>query len=273
MTKDNSDQLKARAAQRSQARRGLTDTRRIGLLRIALLGLLGWNSLQAGVLTQFSIRSTDNPLADGGFFADGATFSGTFVVDLSQTFQPYLLLTGWDMWTSDSQLMDPDPVTHDRPLIPGQHYSSDAEGATAWLAPLDPITNWFDFDQVGFFQGDSALFLQLVEPVGGFKGGLVLHAEESYNTPFPDRNMRDRQDWTGSAILIDPAIVDATNAPEPGTGTLMIAALLFLASISVVRHHGKIPCLSLVLTFGITVTYSGQAAGARRLKAILARSA
>jgi hypothetical protein len=137
-----------------------------------------------------------------------------------------------------------DPFAPGVPIIPGQHYSSYADGASAWLATLYTIDNSLDFDEVMFSQGNSTLFLELVEPVGLFKGGVVLGAGESYYPPIGSffSQMEDREDWTGSAILIDPAIVDLTSppspitlgpsTPEPGTGIPMIAALLFLASVS-----------------------------------------
>src|ERR1035441_10524776 len=82
-----------------------------------------------------------------------------------------------------------------------------SEGSSAWLATLYPMTNWLDFDEVAFFQGDSSLFFELVEPVGLFKGGLILGASEAYSPidSFPNF-ARSREDWTGSAILIDPEI-------------------------------------------------------------------
>ena len=235
MTTITSDQVKALPEPKAQARRGVPANPWVALIRIALLGLLGWNSLQAVTLAQFSIRSTDNPSLYGGVFDDGATFSGSFLVDLSQTLQPYLVLTSWDVWTSDSPVMD-----QGNPIIPGQHYSSYAEGSSAWLATLYPMTNWLDFDEVAFFQGDSSLFFELVEPVGLFKGGLILGASEAYSPidSFPNFT-RSREDWTGSAILIDPEIVDVTSAPEPGTGAPMIAALLCLASVSVVMASAR----------------------------------
>lgn len=249
MTTITSDQVKALPAPKAQARRGVLANPWVALIRIALLGLLGWNSLQAEALTQFSIRSTDNPSLYGGVFDDGATFSGSFLVDLSQTLQPYLVLTSWDVWTSDSPVMD--PGNPNMPIIPGQHYSSYAEGSSAWLATLYPMTNWLDFDEVAFFQGDSSLFFELVEPVGLFKGGLILGASEDYYPIDSFSNFaRSREDWTGSAILIDPAIVDVTSAPEPGTGAPMIAALLLLAGVSVVWRRGKAPVQEVLLAFG-----------------------
>ena len=249
MTTITSDQVKALPAPKAQARRGVPANPWVALIRIALLGLLGWNSLQAEALTQFSIRSTDNPSLYGGVFDDGATFSGSFLVDLSQTLQPYLVLTSWDVWTSDSPVMD--PGNPNMPIIPGQHYSSYAEGSGAWLATLYPMTNWLDFDEVAFFQGDSSLFFELVEPVGLFKGGLILGASEDYYPIDSFSNFaRSREDWTGSAILIDPAIVDVTSAPEPGTGAPMIAALLLLAGVSVVWRRGKAPVQEVLLAFG-----------------------
>jgi hypothetical protein len=250
MTTITSDQVKALPAPKAQARRGVPANPWVALIRIALLGLLGWNSLQAVTLAQFSIRSTDNPSLYGGVFDDGATFSGSFLVDLSQTLQPYLVLSSWDVWTSDSPVMD--QGNPNMPIIPGQHYSSYTEGSSAWLATLYPMTNWLDFDEVAFFQGDSSLFFELVEPVGLFKGGLILGASEAYSPidSFPNF-ARSREDWTGSAILIDPEIVDVTSAPEPGTGAPMIAALLCLASVSVVwRPRGKAPVQEVLLAFG-----------------------
>src|ERR1035438_7059631 len=162
MTTINFDELNAPAA--AKTRQGVSASRCVVLLRIALLGLLGWNVLQADTLRQFTLRNSDNPSLYGSVFNDGATFSGDFLVDLSQPIQPYLLLTSWDVWTSDSPIMD--PMFPNMPIIPGQHYSSNTEGASAQLFTLYTMNTWLDFDEVEFIQGDSALFLELVEPAG-----------------------------------------------------------------------------------------------------------
>jgi hypothetical protein len=231
----HSDHLKALAV--PKARRGVTADPCVVPLRIALLALLGWTSLQADTLRQFTLRNSDNPSLYGGVFNDGATFSGDFLVDLSQPIQPYLLLTSWDVWTSDSPIMD--PMFPNMPIIPGQHYSSNTEGASAQLFTLYTMNTWLDFDEVEFIQGDSALFLELVEPAGLFKGSLVISAGESYAPAWLlGSGVRSRTDWTGSAILLDPTFADGPpgpsgpSAPEPGTRTQTITALLFLASVS-----------------------------------------
>jgi hypothetical protein len=63
----------------------------------------------------------------------------------------------------------------------------------------------------------TTLLLTILEPLDGFHGGIVYHAQEN-NTPHLVT------DTSGSGLIVDPAIL----APEPASGLMILGGLVWL---------------------------------------------
>jgi hypothetical protein len=181
-----------------------------------VISLLLGSALQAATISEFSIEiSPDSPAP--ALFNDGAQLFGMFSLDVSQATGSWMPLESWDVWTTDGQ------------SVPGQHYFSGAANSAAFAGKIYPLSDSFDLDQVLFFQGQSALFLSLLEPSGTFGQGYILVAEETY---WPDVepywDSPSRSGFNGFAALVNSGGSGATTAPEPSSGILLLTGALLV---------------------------------------------
>ena len=185
--------------------------------------LLAWMSpVQGDTIEDFVIQNSSNPSVPGGTFFEGGTYSGSFSLDTSQI----------PSNSSSIPLLTFDIVINVAPFINAD--LSPANGSVAnWRTfpvannstlPFPLQGDLITFDGPGVGVGGFELWL--LEPPGTFHGGLVYLAQVQDITGF------DYFDISGSAIVIDPALVPApTPTPEPNCGLLLAGGVCLFAGI------------------------------------------
>lgn len=204
-------------------------------MRIQLLPflMLSWGiSACGGTIEDFRIVNSSTLSISGGQFTSGGggTYSGTFQVDTSQIppggSRTDFPLTSWDIFVTGPPPVGVHPRV--RPIERKRLLHRKTE---------QNFTN-LGFPNYGFAQVDSVLFqriigqdvfqltLSMLEPVGLFRGGVVLEAsdtETSFGSPPFQASLSD---LFGTGMIVDPAIL----APEPGCALLLAAGLGLVAA-------------------------------------------
>jgi hypothetical protein len=186
-----------------------------------LLLLAGGIPAHASDIVNFEIVNSSSFSQGGGIFTSGGggTFSGWFQVDVSKIPQDGSAggfdLTSWDIFTTDPAGLG----FGDMEFNPGN--SSGAFDVT--LAQNYPFLGTRQADAVTFAEasGQATFQLQLLmlEPVGLFRGGIVIDATDTRaRFPQPPITMSDA---LGTGLVLDPAVF----SPEPGSGWLIAAGL------------------------------------------------
>lgn len=190
--------------------------RSLFLVASAFLGLL---TAQGSTIKDFTIVNATNPGIRGGVFNGGGTYYGDFSVDTS--------LIPTDGSATEVPLASFDVFI----ALPGQSVieiaSSGSFGSGGGLNLSAAFTEGglqLQFDELEFvnFSPPESLELDLVERVGTFKGGLVLHALAEQFT-LPPVAFSDSSE---SALVVDPAAL----VPEPSSMALIgVGAAVFAA--------------------------------------------
>lgn len=203
-------------------------------MRIRLLSLLmlSWAISASGAnILDFEIINSSSLGVSGGIFTSGGgTYSGSFQVDVSQIppggSRTDFSLTSWDIFATG-----PSQYGFDMEFDPANSNGS-------FIAQTEQNLTNLGFPNYGFVQVDSVLFqrtvgddvyqlaLSMLEPVGSFRGGVVLDATDS-DTGFAGLPFQfTLSDVFGTGTVIDPALL----APEPGGGLLLAAGLTLIAA-------------------------------------------
>jgi hypothetical protein len=202
-------------------------------MRIRLLSLLvlSWGiSARGATILDFEIVNGSSLGVSGGLFTSGGgTYSGSFQVDVSQIppggSRIDFPLTSWDIFTTG-------PSQFDMEFVP-----SNSNGS--FIAQTEQNLTNLGFPNFGFVQVDSILLqrtvgdnvfqltLSMLEPVGKFRGGVVLDATDTETNFVSQPSQFTLSDVFGTGLVIDPALV----APEPGGGLLLAAGLGLFAAV------------------------------------------
>jgi len=179
-------------------------------------------------IKEFVIVNSQTMDISGGLFTSGSgTFSGHFEVDVSQIPQggvtfSQVALTDWDIVITSSQTPSLNVEFRPGNTTGSLHIGLEQDMGDLGPAQIDILT----------FQKDVGsdvveVMLPMLEPVGLFRGGVVLNASAIYTNfttpPFGQTGMRDN---FGTGTVVDPALF----APEPGCGLLLAAGLGFVAA-------------------------------------------
>jgi hypothetical protein len=196
-------------------------------MRIQLLSLLllsGGISAGAATLQDFVIVNSTSLSDSGGIFTSGGgTFSGQFQVDVSQIppggNSAALQLASWDIFVTG-------PGTFNVEFAPGVGSGSNLIVEASQNLP-----------GLGNFQIDALVFtrevgtdvfqltLSMAEPVGFFRGGVVIDAVVADHAGIPP-STTTMSDVFGTGLVVDPAIL----APEPGCGLFLAGGLSLIAA-------------------------------------------
>lgn len=189
-------------------------------------------SASGGAIQNFEIVNSSSLSVTGGEFTSGGggTYSGTFQVDASQI-PPGGSRTDFGLTTWDIVVGGPPESGFSLEFDP-------SNGNGSFIAQTEQNFTNLGFPNYGFAQVDSVLFqrivgqdvfqltLSMLEPVGLFRGGVVLEAsdtETSFGSPPFQATLSD---LFGTGLIVDPALV----APEPGCGLLLAAGLGLIAA-------------------------------------------
>jgi PEP-CTERM motif len=173
--------------------------------------------------SNFTIINSTNPSIRGGVFSGGATYYGGFSIDTS------LIPSDGSAATISLASFDLFVTPIGQPVIEISSAGSFTAGSLILSAefPEGGLNLQFDEPQFAHAFLNDILELDLVEVVGSFNGGLVLHATEEEFATFPPVT---RNDSSASALIVDRALV-----PEPSSMTLLGAGAAVSAALR--RRH------------------------------------
>lgn len=204
-------------------------------MRIQLLSLLmvswGISARGANILDFEIVNSSSLGVSGGVFTSGGGTYSGSFQVDVSQIPQDgsraEFNLTSWDIFVTG-----PPELGFNLEFNP-------SNGAGSLIVETEENLTNLGFPNYGFVQVDSILVqrtvgndvfqlaLSMLEPVGTFRGGVVLDARDTDTSFGSPPSQFALSDLYGTGLVVDPALL----APEPGHGLLLAAGLGFIAAV------------------------------------------
>jgi hypothetical protein len=181
--------------------------------------LLAWMSpVRGDTFENFVIQNSSNPSQPGGALFGGGTYSGSFSLD--ESLIPANPDARFALQTFDVSFSVPFPNFH---ADISSANGGSAVFSTFTLPNIQQSVVGLAIDTIVFNGPEgSDLFLQLVEPVNVFQGGLVTFA--SADSLLFDVHAFDA---AGSALVIDPAVVpvSGTPVPEPATWVMMVLGM------------------------------------------------